>query len=101
MAVTVGNASATIVTEGKGVYGMAPVGENGVSVKVGNDPWNTLEMTITKNENGEYTYTASFTGGSKYILDSAIFPDLWANDSYNLNAAQIEYLNNNYGLTLG
>ena len=97
-----GNISVDNIVTGDGEKGVRSAKQNAdgsVSLVIGNDAWNTVGMKITTNDDGTVTYTMTFTGeGNKYILDSTIFPALYANNSYTLNEAQRNWLSNNYGI---
>jgi len=83
----------------KGVRSATQNSDGSVSLVIGNDAWNTVGMKITTNDDGTVTYTMTFTGeGNKYILDQKIFPELYANNSYVLNQAQMDWLSTNYGI---
>ena len=84
-------------SDGKGVASITPQGNDKCTVKVQNDPWNTTTFTVKKNGDN---YTITFTGGNKYILQEA-FTELWRGDTFTLSQAQIDYLQNSYGLVLG
>lgn len=97
-----GNISVDNIVTGnndKGVRSATQNPDGSVSLVIGNDAWNTVGMKITTNDDGTVTYTMTFTGeGNKYILDQTIFPELYANNSYTLNQAQMDWLSNNYGI---
>ena len=83
----------------KGVRSATQNSDGSVSLVIGNDAWNTVGMKITTNDDGTVTYTMTFTGeGNKYMLDQTVFPELYANNSYVLNQAQMDWLSNNYGI---
>jgi len=93
-----GNVSASsIVTSGKGVSQLTTT-SSGYSVTVQNDQWNTVSFSLTESSG---SYTMTFTGGNRYILDQTVFSELWSHDSYTLNSTQISYLNSTFGLSIG
>lgn len=90
------------VTSGKGVVSITP-SNNGQTyqVKIQKSEWETLNITITV-VNGQFVMTiGSGTGGGKWILDQGVFQSLWNTDTYTLNADQIAYLKNTFGLVIG
>lgn len=87
-----------LVTSGKGVSALTPSSNGVTTVTVQNDNWNKATFTITDTGNG---YELNFTGDNKYILDQNVFKDMWKGESYTLNSDQINYLKNNYGLSIG
>ncbi|MBO4495100.1 MAG: type II secretion system protein [Clostridiales bacterium] len=90
------------VTSGKGVVSITP-SQNGTTyqVKIQKSEWETLNITITV-VNGQFVMTiGDGTGGGKWILDQGVFKDLYKTNSYTLNAEQIAYLKNTFGLAIG
>ena len=97
---TGGGVTATngLVTSGKGVSALTSSSSGVTTVTVQNDNWNKATFTITDTGDG---YELNFTGDNKYILDQNVFKDMWKGESYTLNSDQINYLKNNYGLSIG
>lgn len=90
------------VTSGQGVVSITP-SQNGQTfqVKIQKSEWETLNITITV-VNGQFVMTiGDGTGGGKWILDQNVFKELYRLNSYTLNAEQIAYLRNTFGLAIG
>ena len=90
------------ITSGQGVRSITPSNNgNTYSITIQQNEWNTLNITVTKGANGFILTIGSGTGSARWMLDQSVFGSLWNTDTYVLNAAQIAYLQNTFGLVIG
>lgn len=81
----------------KGVCNVKVTGDGTYSFRIQSSQWDGVECDITVSVEGD---KITFTSGNKWVL-GGMRNDLWAGDSFDLTASDLQYLEKEYGLVIG